>query len=356
MQRRNFLKKGLLSATAAGMMPSMIGCKTDEKTKPVNRRDNKLLNAYYFRAHMYTCVPSQIKEDMKWMAEHGTQVVSVGILEQDLWAAVENVEIIANEAAKLNMDIYAIPSRWGGLVAGAPKVPSLFSAKNPDTWMVGEDGKTIQSNVSGVLSSVYSDKTFDFVCESLEKAIGLWNIKGVIWDEPKTFHVVDHSKAALEKLGHHPSREENIRMNIDFYSRVNKHIKQLKPDVKTCMFLYANLEKDVIDKAATVENLDFYGCDGRPWHHEDKGKAESKGKTLLGNGERYLEAAHKAGKKSLWLVENHNMLDKDAELMDKRMPDVMSKPVDHLIYYYYPRNLQSPDIIMGIMGKHIEKF
>lgn len=207
MRRRKFLKTGLFSATAAGMMPSVIGCKTEEKTSPVQRDENKILNAYYFRAHMYTCVPSQIKEDLKWMAEHGTQVVSVGILEQDLWAAVENVEIIANEAAKLNMDVYAIPSRWGGLVAGAPKVPSLFSVKNPDTWIAGDDGKPVSSNVSGVLSSVYCNKTFDFVCESLDKVFDLWDIKGIIWDEPKTFNIIDYSQNAINKLGHVPSKE-----------------------------------------------------------------------------------------------------------------------------------------------------
>jgi hypothetical protein len=50
-----------------------------------------------------------------------------------LFAAVENIEIICNEASKLGMDVFAIPSRWGGLFAGASKVPSLFSVKNPQT-------------------------------------------------------------------------------------------------------------------------------------------------------------------------------------------------------------------------------
>ena len=71
-----------------------------------------LLNAYYFRAHSYTMVPHQVKEDLKWMKAIGTDIVSIAILEQDFFAAVENIDIIFNEASKLNMQVYAVPSRW----------------------------------------------------------------------------------------------------------------------------------------------------------------------------------------------------------------------------------------------------
>ncbi len=57
-------------------------------------------------------------------------MVSIAILEQDLFAAVENVSLMLEEAGKLGMKAFAVASRWGGLVAGSPKVPSL-SSKNP---------------------------------------------------------------------------------------------------------------------------------------------------------------------------------------------------------------------------------
>jgi hypothetical protein len=45
------------------------------------------------------------------MADVGTDLVSVAILEQDLNAAVENVSIIQNQAAKLGMKLAVVPSR-----------------------------------------------------------------------------------------------------------------------------------------------------------------------------------------------------------------------------------------------------
>lgn len=41
-------------------------------------------------------------------------------------------------------------------------------------------------------------------------------------------------------------------------------------------------------------------------------------------------------------------------LMDRRQPDVLTLGADHIIYYYYPRNLQDPDRAMGIFGKRMK--
>jgi len=129
---------------------------------------------------MYTLVPHQIREDLKWMQDVGTQAVSVAVLEQDLFAAVENIEIICNEAAKLGMDVYAVPSRWGGLFAGAPKVPSLFSVQNHHTWVLEEDGSPKISKYSGVISSVHYPETLEFFLSSIDEMFKLWDFKVTI--------------------------------------------------------------------------------------------------------------------------------------------------------------------------------
>ena len=59
-----------------------------------------LVNAYYFRAHMYTMVPRHVREDLRWMADNGN-ALTLAVLEQDLFAAVENIRIVCEEAAKL---------------------------------------------------------------------------------------------------------------------------------------------------------------------------------------------------------------------------------------------------------------
>ena len=348
MNRRQFLSYSGMSLLAASALPQAF------TRTPVKKK--RLLNAYYFRAHMYTLVPHQIREDLKWMQDVGTQALSVAVLEQDLFAAVENIEIICNEATKLGMDVYAVPSRWGGLFAGAPKVPSLFSVKNPQTWVLQEDGSPKVSKVSGVLSSVHYPETLDFFLSTIDQMFKLWDLKGVIWDEPKMMGSKDFSPKAIKNLGKEAPLESHVQAFVNFMSEMNKHIKNNHSQKRTCIFLFADLDDWKIEMAAQTEFTDDFGCDGRPWYNSDGGKQESTGKVLLGNegGERFLTAAKKYGKNSLWLIENHNLALADLPTMDKRLSEVLSKDVDHLIYYYYPRNLEDPDKIMRVIAKHLK--
>lgn len=314
-----------------------------------------MLNAYYFRAHMYTSVPHQIREDLKWMYDAGTRAISIAVLEQDFFAAVENIEIICNEAAKSGIDVFAVPSRWAGLFAGAPKVPSLFSVKNPQTWVLEKDGRPKFTEFSGIISSIHYPETFDFFQSSIDTMFKLWDLKGVIWDEPKMLQDKDYSQRAVDKLGKDASLQEHVKAFVDFISKINLYIKTSHPQKRTCLFAYAHLDDWQIELAAKIHGLDEFGCDGRPWYHEDGGKQEESRKVLLGKngGERFLNAAKKHGKKSIWLIENHNMALSDIPLLDKRLPEVLTKEVNHLIYYYYPRNLENPDRIMNVLRKHL---
>ena len=221
--------------------------------------------------------------------------------------------------------------------------------------MLKKDGSPVESSVSGRISSIHYPETFEFFIESLDKLLNLWNIRGIIWDEPKTLGP-DYSELAIKKLGTDASVEDHLNANVDFYSRVNGYIKDTFPGIDTSFFTYASGTDLEIQTLAKIKNLDYYGCDGRPWPAEAGGKLEGQGKVLLGNGERFIRAARAAGKKTLWLVENHNMDDADTKLIEKYLPGIMQKDIDQMIYYYYPRNLKSPEKVMEIIAKNIKSF
>lgn len=315
-----------------------------------------LVNAYYFRAHMYTLVPRHVREDLRWMADNGTQAVSVAVLEQNLTAAVENIAFIGEEAAKLGLSLYAVPSRWAGLLAGAPKVPSLFSVLNPQTWMLDATGKPIRSETTGVISSVHYPETFDFFCRSIDKLASLFSLKGIIWDEPKHLGTRDYSPLALKATPPNAPADWPIRTKTAFFSRVNAYIKQQHPTLSTSLFIYASSNSSVTDLAAQIGDLDYFGCDGRPWAEAAGGQLESAGKSLVDQGGRFIEAARQHGKKSLFLIENHNMPAQDIALMDRGLPTVLAHQPDQLIYYYYPRNIGDPDRNMAIMARHLRQL
>jgi TAT (twin-arginine translocation) pathway signal sequence len=356
MKRRDFLKTTIattaLATTAADTfaIPSLNIKQTESKTT------ERILNAYYFRANMYTLVPKHVREDLQWMADAGTNVVSIAVLEQDLTAAVENISFIQQEAARLGMKLFVVPSRWGGLLAGAPKVPSHFSVVNPQTWLKKKDGSFYTDPNVGVHSSVHYPETVDFFKKSLDKVFSLWNVAGIIWDEPKIYDKKDYSDGAQKNIADIENQSLHNQAFSDFFSKLNKHIKTNHPDKHTSLFIYANQQQDVIDGAAGIEHLDYFGCDGRPWSVEEKGQLEQPGKVLIGPGERFIEAAKKNRKKSLFLIENHNMKAENNAWMDKRLPDIVAMKPDQLIYYYYPRNVDKPEENMAIIKKHLKKY
>ncbi len=305
---------------------------------------------------MYTMVPRQVREDMQFMADLGTDAVSVAILEQDLFAAIENVDIIANEAERLGMMLFIVPSRWGGILAGAPKVPSIFSAQHPHTWVLDADGNFEKSRWSGVMSSFHHKDTQQFFQKSIDQCLNLWPVKGIIWDEPKLYTTIDYSQAAMEVLKGSARLVEHQDAFSSFFSNMNAHIKMKAPHVSTSLFVYANLGDDVIASASRIDNLDYFGCDGRPWRNEDGGEQEQANKVLLGAGERFLKAARNQGKGGLWLIENHNLSAASNALMEQRLEEVIAHNPEHLAYYYYPRNVDQPEDNMAILARHIKKY
>jgi hypothetical protein len=101
--------------------------------------------------------------------------------------------------------------------------------------------------------------------------------------------------------------------------------------------------------------MDYFGCDGRPWYSNDGGQDESTGKCLLDSGKRFLVKARQKNVKSLWLIENHNLNEKDTELLKERLPETISYRPDQLIYYYFPRNLSNPEEIMTVVEENLKE-
>ena len=364
MNRRTFLQT---SATAAVALPTLAAAAAEKASvKPVNKTQTAI-GAYYLNAHMYTYVPRHIRADMEWMANIGTQYVCVGVVEQDLFAAYENHALIAQEAARVGMKILAVPSRWGGLTAGAPKVPSLFTVLNPDTWVVNKRGTTqVMPKISGAVSSVHHPKTFKFFCETLTEMFKQHPaMAGFIIDEPKCF-IFDQSPAAVAALGTKDApMTAHYAAARDFWTRVCAFAKKQWPDKLTLMFQQAHNPPDELAAGAGVQHLDYYGADGRPWDAADDAKLEAgegqesgKGKILLsGKGEAFIKAARAVpGRKSFFLMENHNLHAAAIPAMDRHYPAVLALKPNFAAYYYYPRNVQDPDRAMAVIAKHVKKF
>jgi hypothetical protein len=205
------------------------------------------LSAYYFRAHLYTQVPRHVRDDLAWMADMGTQAVILGLLEQDFDAARENVDLICREAERAGMVVMATPSRWGNLVAGCPKVPSIFCSLHHEAWLRDHAGQPVMSFL-GPLADVRHPATLEFFTQSVTRLLEQWPIQGIIWDEWK----------ALEVPG--LPVEQTVADQIEFFGKVNQHARCLRPNLRIGGFVFGSYaNRPWLAKLAGMECLDEFG-------------------------------------------------------------------------------------------------
>lgn len=338
VSRRGFLAAA--GAAAAVLGTGGAAAATEQQAAPAaapsrRARGDRILNAYYLLAHTYTCVPRHVRDDMRRMAANGTTTVNVSVLEQDLDAAVANIDIICGEAERAGLEVFATPARWGGIVAGAPKVPSIFTETNTDTWLY-QNGQPYLTD-RGHISDWTHPATQEFFRESLTTLLMQWPITGITWDEPKgTF---------LNEPG-----------AVDFFGQMSAHAKAVNPAVEVGLFLQANDSPSKYRPYAAIPELDYFGCDGRPWRLEDGGTLQAGGKVLLPNAEGFIAEARANGKGGLMLIENHDLRLEDNELMQRRIREVAALGAEQLIYYYYPRNLVDPEANMQIVYRGLRGY
>jgi len=291
---------------------------------------------------------------MEYMADLGTNAITLAVLEQDLYSNKANMDIICREAERVGISVHAVPSRWGGLLAGAPKVPSLFTATHPETWILKEDGTPLYNDISGPTSSVHHPATFEFFCRCLERLLAQWPIKGIVFDEPKILDVVDWSPMARRAISADAGPSMHVDAAADFFDRVGAYARTCSQGIVLSMFLQAFSDGYELERCARIQTLDYFGCDGRPWRPEDVGPAKGRGKELIGQAQRFLAAAARNGKGGLILVENITLPVEYCDVMDRYLPEVLGYGARHLLYYYYGKNVDDPDRAMAVMTKHLK--
>ena len=351
ISRRRALK-GAVALAAAGAFPV-----SSAFAKPVAAQTEKLLNAYYFRAHMYTAVPAHVRDDMERMAVLGTTHVTLAVLEQDFRAAHHNIERVCKEAARVGMKMLAVPSRWCGMFAGAPKVPSEFAAEYPETWMRKKNGEGIISGPSGPVCSVFHPKVRDYMFAMTRDLVTRFDIAGMIMDEPKKLHQVDYSDAARTAVGDTMTFDAQIDAKVAFFDEMGSRLKSARADARLDLFLHASNRPEWKERVAAMPTLDAFGCDGRPWDTGAAGERNWDRKCLFpDNLDAYIQMAKDARKQTLCLVENYDLPDRHLDLLDEGYPRVFEREIDHLIYYWYPRNVADPDAQMAVVSKHVRRY
>lgn len=317
-----------------------------------------MLGAYYFGAGYFTLVPENIRHDLDDMKSLGTDVICIGITENDIEINTGNIKFIVEESHKRGMKVFAVPSRMAGITAGQPVEPPLFGYHNPHTVAIRKDGTPVVRKRHGILSSFYHPEVKEYFVDIVGRMTDSFNIDGIIWDEPKSTvpEWQDHSKLALEN-NPDTSFVKYMHDFADFFSEVNAKIKAKKPDLTIVHFDEACRDDTVIEVSATIQHLDYFGADGKPYPSKYSPHTGNRATKVLPHyGEKYLKAGRKNGLRTMMLVENQLLSHEEVKRMEDTFPQILEMDVDLLIYYYYGFFNEAQDENMRVVRKFVKQF
>ncbi len=347
MQRRDFIRNTALGALAV----PQLAISPSPPTK-----DGRLLNCFYLQAHTSMMVPSHVRYDLDRMADMGVNALTLGILEQDLQKAVGNIGFIRNEAAKRNMKVLMIPSRWAGIFAGGTSTASLFLVQYPDMWRRKSDGSISISDSSGILASIHHTGVADFILEKVSEAIKTWNLDGVLWDEPRIWDE-DYSEVAKKILGiNADDKNAQYQAGKLFMSRLCTSIHARHPQVLNLFYSMADTPPDLLEVQMKIGPLDYFGCSGLPW--PSTAKDNDKIKRYLPDVAPAFSTKVKAlGMKDMLVIKNPYIThEEDYSLLEEYLPKLAALKPDFLGFYYFPRNAENPERQMAIFEKALKDF
>lgn len=294
---------------------------------------DKHLSAYYFMSTDLCMNRAHVREDMRWLKEQAFDAIHTACHEEH-HRMPRGLRVIIDEAHAAGLQVYAIPSRWCGLVAGWPILAGHFAASRPDTWMCKADGSPLIKSFCGPLCSVHHPDVQAHMVQCIETMLTTFDFDGITWDELKTLHETDHHPLALKRYGHPVSGPEQVQASLDIFARCNRRARELKPSLRIISFLYAFLEDHLVEPWATTEGFDDIGPDGHVASKGDPGKHHSK--FLLDDQERFNRIAAAHGRRSFALIETQGATLATAQNTLQRLPKYLTMAPEHIAVYYRP--------------------
>lgn len=298
---------------------------------------SRYLSAYYFMGTDLCMNPAHIREDMLFLAAHHYDAIHVAVHEQQLKGKpYPGLALIIREARRAGLEVFAIPSRWCGLIAGWPDLAGHFAASRPDVWMRKEDGSHVIKGFCGPLCSVHHPDVRDYMIDCTKRMMELYGFDGITWDELKTLHETDYHPIALEKFGGPVSGEKQIEATLEIFEACNQMAKSINSKVRIVSFLYAHLDDAYMRPWAAVPGFDEIGPDGDCARGEDEGRPPESNKVLIDHSPRFIEAAAENGKGTFALIETQFSTRERKKRTLMRLDEFLSLGINHIATYYRP--------------------
>lgn len=266
-----------------------------------------LLNCYYYAPHNHTLLGKHLQADFEHMCELGVDVVSICVQEEQLhnWHS-RRLRNVCELAQALGLQVYAVPNRWCGLVAGWLDGYSTWSLLHPHTFHAGDTPPGV--------SDPNLKEVRDHFERTLRNLLRDYPIDGVVWDEPRSV------------------RPELV----PFLDEMSAFARSLRPELTLSMFAESGRVETAPQYAAT-KHIDYLGADGhvRSGSH----RMHRMKNTIFQSHAVFHPLLQAAGKKAVFLLEAQRHRDEDLADYLAVLDSAFNLPMDQLMFYYSAHEL-----------------
>jgi len=260
---------------------------------------------------------------------------------------------LAHEAG---LRVYASPGRVAGLFAAGPRPGSMFATRNPETLMRYENGEPVVGTggfVCCVNQPGFQKWFYPYMQEMIDKS----GADGIIFDEPKETVSpcwCDVCKSRVDEQ----NAESLANLRTDgmaaMMGKTCALVKELDSSFTTSAMLMPVSTDRFIEKLSQEKALDAFGVDGPLCAQGEEGLDRSKLKTpLFDSAPKFLEMAHKAGKRSFVLTETFDVHKWAHEELRRNVVNLPELGADIYAFNYYGHENEDPEGLMEILREGI---
>ncbi len=313
------------------------------------------INFYYLAHGFFVMNPRQIADDYREIKDLGADSLTYAILEQDEEFCPATVEMHFAMAHKAGLKVYVIFSRFGGLFAGAPRVPSLFATNNPEVLMRNENGGVYGGDI-GVVACVNNPKFAGFFDETTARLLSRFEIDGVVLDEPKVAGMACHCDACRRLRGEADPLRFQKESFAGWLGRIITNMKRQKPGLEVALFNDTLQDTEFHEMTAKLAGLDYHGIDGSLSLQGVDPKRPGRTKMpLLDQLPEAKRIAHSNGKKLMAVCENFQVPASQIPAWEASFAKVLEFRPELLVFFHYAPNTDDPEALQEMVRRCCRK-
>ena len=306
-----------------------------------------IISAYCLSYGNWTVIPSHWEKVFADMKNIGFDAVDLSFSESEELYSMRTFELQVDLAHRHGLKVFAIPSRIGGRLAGAPAMVSPWLSDRPQIQVPGHPR----------LACFESTEFLEWSEKFILKMLNCFAIDGIIWDEPKNVDTISLHPDTVAKYGSDPTKEQMIESAINYFTHLTAVAKKRNPELVITLFNMPPTPTAFTASSAKIPGIGYAGFDGttsnQSYFHEPAYRTKASIRSLWERTQK--ETTGNCG--TFALIENILIPQSEIEAFKKELAVTCEQiSPDHLSCYYYGHNNECAKEIQRITMDTIKKY